>query len=89
MLCVLVSFIFNVFILFVIHPLHTDAIGPRNRGGAPMGSVMEGDRSKLEEALVRGEGRATLKMRRDGQAVVEEVVCGKDVVTLQHLCLSF
>ncbi len=41
-----------------------------------MGSVMEGDTRKLEQALDKGEGRGrtTLKMKRDGQAVVEEVV---------------
>ena len=52
----------------------SDAIGPRSKGGAPIGSVMDGDTRKLEEVLVKGEGRATLKMRRDGEAVVEEVV---------------
>ena len=39
-----------------------------------MTSVLEGDTCKLEQALDKGEGRATLKMKRDGQAVVEEVV---------------
>lgn len=55
--------------------MYSDGIGPRSKGGAPMGSVMEGDTRKLEEAMGRGEGRTTLKMKRDGQAVVEQVVC--------------
>ena len=53
----------------------SDGIGPRSKGGVPMGSVMEGDTRKLEEAVGKGEGRTTLKMKRDGQAVVEQVVC--------------
>ena len=58
------------------HSFPPDAIGPRSKGGAPMGTVMEGDTRKLEAALDKGEGRGrtTLKMKRDGQAVVEEVV---------------
>ncbi len=62
----------------------SDAIGPRSKGGAPIGTVMEGDTRKLEEALDKGEGRATLKMKRDGQAVVEDVVsrCGVGVASL-------
>lgn len=39
-----------------------------------MATVMEGDTRKLEEAVGRGEGRTTLKMKRDGAAVVEKVV---------------
>lgn len=39
-----------------------------------MATVMESDTRRLEQALERGEGRTTLKMKRDGQAVVEEVV---------------
>jgi len=35
---------------------------------------MEGDTRKLEQAVTKTEGRATLKMRRDGEAIVEEVV---------------
>jgi len=31
------------------------------------------DSSKLEEAVSKGEGRATLRLKKDGQAVVEEV----------------
>lgn len=57
--------------------LNVDAIGPRSKGGATMVAVMEGDTRKLEEAVAKGEGRTTLKMRRDGQAVVEQVVCGR------------
>lgn len=52
----------------------TDVIGPRSRSGTATTSVMEGDTQRLEEAVERGEGRATLKMKRDGQAIVEEVV---------------
>lgn len=65
----------------------SDAIGPRSKGGAPIGTVMEGDTRKLEEALDKGEGRATLKMRRDGQAVVEEVVSGCGVGVASVVCL--
>lgn len=39
-----------------------------------MMSVMEGDTRRLEQAVEKGEGRATLKMKRDGQTLVEEVV---------------
>ncbi len=39
-----------------------------------MVSVMEGDTRQLEEAVAKGEGRATLKMKKNGQPVVEEVV---------------
>ncbi len=40
-----------------------------------MGALIEGDTCrKLEQAVEKGEGRTTLKMRRDGQAVVEQVV---------------
>ena len=35
---------------------------------------MEGDPNKLEEAVSKGEGRATLRLKKDGKAVVEEVV---------------
>ncbi len=52
----------------------TDAIGPRSKGGTSVTSVIEGDSRKLEQAVNKGEGRATLKMKRDGAAVVEEVV---------------
>ena len=54
----------------------TDAIAPRStaKGGASVVPVMEGDSSKLEEAVSKGEGRATLRLKKDGQAVVEEVV---------------
>lgn len=38
--------------------------------------VMDGDTGKLEEMVSRGEGRATLRLKKDGQAVVEEVVRG-------------
>ena len=54
--------------------IDTDVIGPRLKGGASTASVLEGDPHRLEQALASGEGRATLKMKRDGQAVVEEVV---------------
>ena len=60
--------------LVSLYHLCPDAIGPRSKGGASMATVMEGDTRKLEQALERGEGRTTLKMKRDGQAVVEEVV---------------
>lgn len=39
-----------------------------------MTSVMEGDLGKLEQAVAKGEGRATLKMKKNGEAVVEQVV---------------
>lgn len=52
-----------------------DAIAPRSsssKGGAM--PVLEGDTSHLEGAVNKGEGRATLRLKKDGQAVVEEVV---------------
>ncbi len=36
--------------------------------------VMAGDTAKLEEMMTQNEGRATLRLKKDGQAVVEEVV---------------
>ena len=63
----------------------SDGIGPRSKGGVPMGSVMEGDTRKLEEAVGKGEGRTTLKMKRDGQAVVEQVVCM--YVCMYYICM--
>ncbi len=54
-----------------------DAIAPRgssSKAGASSLSVLEGDTSKLEQAVSKGEGRATLRLKKDGQAVVEEVV---------------
>ena len=54
---------------------HTDAIAPRSsssKGGAM--PVLEGDTSRLEGAVSKGEGRATLRLKKDGQAVVEQVV---------------
>ena len=38
--------------------------------------VLDGDVGKLEELVSQGEGRATLRLKKDGQAVVEEVVRG-------------
>ena len=55
--------------------LFIDAIAPRSsssKGGAM--PVLEGDTSRLEGAVSKGEGRATLRLKKDGQAVVEEVV---------------
>ena len=52
-----------------------DAIAPRGTGGKVATSlVMAGDSSRLEEAVGKGEGRATLRLKSDGQAVVEKVV---------------
>ena len=55
---------------------HTEAIAPRGSGrsGAAMVPVLEGDTSQLEAAVNKGEGRSTLRLKKDGQAVVEEVV---------------
>ena len=54
---------------------HSDAIAPRSKGGgASVLPVLDGDTDKLEEAVIKGEGRATLRLKKDGQAVVEEVV---------------
>ena len=58
-------------------PPLTDAIAPRgssSKAGASVMSVLDGDTSKLEQAVSKGEGRATLRLKKDGQAVVEEVV---------------
>lgn len=35
---------------------------------------MDGDPAKLEQTVSKGEGRATLRLKKDGEAVVEEVV---------------
>ena len=54
---------------------HSVAIAPRSKGGgASVLPVLDGDTDKLEEAVIKGEGRATLRLKKDGQAVVEEVV---------------
>ena len=52
-----------------------DAIAPRS-SSSKLGTmpVLEGDTSLLEGAVSKGEGRATLRLKKDGQAVVEEVV---------------
>ena len=55
--------------------IHSDAIAPRSKGGgASVLPVLDGDTDKLEEAVIKGEGRATLRLKKDGQSVVEEVV---------------
>ena len=36
--------------------------------------MLEGETSRLEGAVRKGEGRATLRLKKDGQAVVEQVV---------------
>ena len=52
-----------------------DAIAPRGSGKNPSAvSVLDGDPEKLEQAVGKGEGRATLRLKKDGEAVVEEVV---------------
>ena len=54
---------------------HSDAIAPRSKGGgASVLPVLDGGTDKLEEAVIKGEGRATLRLKKDGQAVVEEVL---------------
>ena len=40
--------------------------------------VLEGDTGRLEGAVNKGEGRATLRLKKDGQAVVEQVVSKKN-----------
>ena len=49
--------------------------------------VIEGDTSRLEGAMSKGEGRATLRLKKDGQAVVEQVV-RKLMLTLFYYFLS-
>ena len=41
--------------------------------------VLEGDTGRLEGAVNKGEGRATLRLKKDGQAVVEQVVSKKNL----------
>lgn len=64
----------------------SDAIAPRSsssKGGAM--PVLEGDSSRLEGAVSKGEGRATLRLKKDGQAVVEEVVRYSTVYILYNV----
>ncbi len=73
----------NFIVLFFIFcvqciPCHSpcsESIAPRgaSKGGVAV-PVMTGDTGRLEEMVAHGEGRATLRLKKDGQAVVEEVV---------------
>ena len=48
---------------------HSDAIAPRSKGGGALVlPVLDGDTDKLEEAVIKGEGRATLRLKKDGQS---------------------
>ena len=51
-----------------------DAIAPRRTAKATTAAVLDQNPQKLEELLGKGEGRATLRLKKDGQAVVEQVV---------------
>ena len=52
-----------------------DAIAPRGSVKNPTAaSVLDGDPGKLEQVMSKEERRATLRLKKDGQAVVEEVV---------------
>ena len=67
------------FLLVKISYCFIDAIAPRSassKGGAM--PVLEGDTDRLEGAVSKGEGRATLRLKKDGQAVVEQVVSKKN-----------
>ena len=69
----------STYIYGIIIVLYIDAIAPRSassKGGAM--PVLEGDTGRLEGAVNKGEGRATLRLKKDGQAVVEQVVSKKN-----------
>lgn len=55
-------------------PSSQDAIAPRRTAKATTVAVLDQNTQKLEELLAKGEGRATLRLKKDGQAVVEQVV---------------
>ena len=69
-----------------------DAIAPRGSGKNPTAaSVLDGDPGKLEQAVNKEEGRATLRLKKEGHAVVEEVVSGshqnaQSTHFLYHIC---
>lgn len=67
---------YTEFTLRLVEPRKAfEAIAPRgsSKSGAAMVPVLEGDTSQLEAAVSKGEGRTTLRLKKDGQAVVEEV----------------
>ena len=65
MLCVVINF----------WPLSPEGIAPRGSGKKPTtASILEGDTGRLEQAVEKEGGRATLRLKKDGEATVEEVV---------------
>eukprot|EP00731_Ephydatia_muelleri_P018108 Em0011g148a len=61
--------------LVLVEPMKAfDAIAPRRTAKATTVAVLDQNTQKLEELLAKGEGRATLRLKKDGQAVVEQVV---------------
>ena len=56
-----------------------DGIAPRSSSKNPTSpaAILDGggDLGRLEEAVNKEGGRATLRLKKDGQATVEEVVC--------------
>ena len=52
----------------------SDAIAPRRTAKSITTAVLDQNPQKLEELVGKGEGRATLRLKKDGQAVVEQVV---------------
>ena len=70
---------FHIYNIIWYYYCFIDAIAPRSassKGGAM--PVLEGDTDRLEGAVNKGEGRATLRLKKDGQAVVEQVVSKKN-----------
>ena len=56
-------------------PLPPEGIAPRGSGRKPTtASILDGDPGRLEQAVEKEGGRATLRLKKDGQATVEEVV---------------
>ena len=56
------------------HP-PTDGIAPRGSGkNLTTTSILDENPGKLEAVVSKGEGRTTLRLKKNGQAVVEEVV---------------
>ena len=67
----------------IVTVCHERKICPPPEGIAPRGSgmtkpttasILDGDPGRLEQAVEKEGGRATLRLKKDGQATVEEVV---------------
>lgn len=61
--------------LTLVEPIKAfDAIAPRRTAKSTATAVLDQHPQKLEELLGKGEGKATLRLKKGGQAVVEQVI---------------